>query len=179
MVNVRPLQPCDIDALYAIALATASAGGDASSLYRDPKLIGQIYSAPYAWLQPERRLERQWWPELRRQYLAPDEKHMAEWSHDQQRAFMIHNPTPAPAAVAQSYPAHLHMNLLPRLQGRGIGSRLFAAWLAVAAPRGVGAMHVGANRHNTRAFNFWQRVGFVELDIPEARAGRTTWMGRE
>jgi hypothetical protein len=39
-------------------------------------------------------------------------------------------------------------------------------------------MHVGANKQNTRAFGFWQRVGFVELDIPEARAGRTTWMGR-
>lgn len=203
MLNIRPLRPGDIDALYAIGLATAWAGGDASSLYRDPKLIGHIYSAPYANLQPElclvaedeagvagyvvgaadtpaweSRLEREWWPLLRRQYPAPDEAHRAEWSHDQQRVFMIHHPAPVPAAVVQSYPAHLHMNLLPRLQGRGTGSRLFAAWLAVAAARGVGPMHVGANRQNTRAFSFWQRVGFVELDIPEARAGRTTWMGR-
>jgi hypothetical protein len=37
---------------------------------------------------------------------------------------------------------------------------------------------VGANKQNTRAFSFWHRAGFVELDIPEARAGRTTWMGR-
>ena len=203
MPSIRPIQPGDIDALYAIALATAWVGGDASSLYRDPKLIGHIYSAPYANLQPElclvaedeagvagfvigtadtaaweSRLEREWWPLLRRQYPAPDEARRAEWSHDQQRIFMIHQPTPVPAAVAQSYPAHLHMNLLPRLQGRGTGSRLFAAWLAVAAARGVGPMHVGANKQNTRAFSFWQRVGFVELDIPEARAGRTTWMGR-
>ena len=53
MLNIRPIQPGDIDALYAIALATAWVGGDASSLYRDPKLIGHIYSAPYANLQPE------------------------------------------------------------------------------------------------------------------------------
>ena len=53
MVNVRPLKPSDIDALYAISLATGLAGGDASSLYRDPKLIGHIYSAPYASLQPD------------------------------------------------------------------------------------------------------------------------------
>lgn len=203
MVNIRPLQPSDIEALYAIALATAFVGGDASALYRDPKLIGHIYSASYASLQPdlclvaedeagvagfvvgtadtfvwESRLEQEWWPGLRRQYPAPDEAQMADWSHDQRRVFMIHNPTPVPAAVVQSYPAHLHMNLLPRLQGRGIGSRLFAAWLAVAATRGVGPMHVGANRQNTRAFSFWQHLGFVELDIPEARAGRTTWMGR-
>jgi hypothetical protein len=194
MVNVRPLQPCDIDALYTISLATGLAGGDVSSLYRDQKLVGHIYSAPYARLQPdlclvaedeagvagfvagtadtsiwERRLERQWWPRLRRQYPAPDETQMAEWSHNQRRVFMIHHPKPIPAAVVQSYPS--------RLRGRGTGSRMFAAWLAMAATRGIGPLHVGVNRANTRAIGFWRRVGFVELDIPEARAGRTIWMG--
>jgi ribosomal protein S18 acetylase RimI-like enzyme len=203
MVNVRPLQPCDIDALYAISLATGLAGCDASSLYRDRKLMGHIYSAPYAKLQPdhclvaedeagvagfvvgtadtrawERRLEREWWPPLRRQYPTPDETQMAEWSHDQRRIFAIHNPKPIPAAVVQSYPSHLHMNLLPRLQGRGTGSRMFAAWLAMATARGIGPLHVGVNRENTRAVGFWHRLGFVELDIPEVHAGRPIWMGR-
>jgi GNAT superfamily N-acetyltransferase len=165
--------------------------------------MGHIYSAPYANLQPdlclvaedeagvagfvvgttdtrawERRLEQEWWPLLRRQYPAPDETQIAEWSHDQRRIFMIHHPKPIPAAIVQSYPSHLHMNLLPRLRGRGTGSRLFAAWLAMAAPRGIGPIHVGVNRLNTRAISFWHRVGFIELDIPEARAGRTVWMGR-
>lgn len=204
MVNVRPLQPCDIDALYAISIATGLAGGDASSLYRDRKLMGHIYSAPYANLQPDlclvaedeagvagfvvgtadtstwqRRLEREWWPGLRRQYPAPDESKMAEWSHDQRRVFMIHNPKPIPAAVVQSYPSHLHLNLLPRLQGHGTGSRMFAAWLAMATARGIGPLHIGVNPENARAVRFWHRVGFVELEIPEARAERTTWMGRE
>ena len=203
MVNVRPFQPSDMDALYAISLATGLAGGDASSLYSDRKLMGHIYSAPYAILQPElclvaedeagvagfivgtantsaweRRLEREWWPRLRQQYPAPDEARMAEWSHDHRRIFTIHKPKPIPAAVVQSYPSHLHMNLLPRLQGRGIGSRMFAAWLSMAATRGIGPLHVGVNRANTRAVGFWNRVGFIELDIPEAHAGRTIWMGR-
>ncbi len=204
MVNVRPLQPCDIDALYAISLATGLAGGDASSLYSDPKLMGHIYSAPYANLQSdlclvaedesgvagfivgaadtwawERRLEQEWWPRLRQQYPSPDETRTAEWSYDHRRVVMIHNPKPTPATIAQSYPAHVHMNLLPRLQGRGAGSRMFAAWRSMAVTRGIGAMHVGVNRDNTRAIRFWSRVGFVELDIPEAQAGRTIWMGRE
>jgi GNAT superfamily N-acetyltransferase len=204
MVNVRPLQPSDIDALYAISLATGLAGGNASSLYRDPKLMGHIYSAPYAHLQPElclvaedeagvagfvagtadtskweSRLEREWWPRLRQQYSAPDETRMAEWSHDHRRIFMIHNPKPTPAGVVRSYPSHLHMNLLPRLQGRGTGPRMFAAWLSMATTQGIGPMHVGVNRANTRAVSFWGRLGFIELDIPEARAGRTIWMGRE
>ena len=203
MVNVRQLRPCDIDALYAISLATGLAGGDASSLYSDPKLMGHIYSAPYAMLQPdlclvaedeagvagfvvgtadtsawESRLEREWWPRLRQQYPAPDPARMAEWSHDQRRVFMMHQPTPAPAAVVGSYPCHLHINLLPRLQGHQTGSRMFAAWLSLASSRGIGPMHVGVNRANTRAVSFWSRLGFIELDIPEARAGGTIWMGR-
>jgi ribosomal protein S18 acetylase RimI-like enzyme len=203
MLKIRPLQPCDVDALHAISLATGLAGGDASLLYRDPKLMGDIYSAPYASLQPdlglvaedeagvagfvvgaadtaawERQLEREWWPLLRRQYPAPDQAQMPAWSHDQRRVFMIHHPRPTPAAVVQSYPSHLHLNLLPRLQGRGTGSRMFSAWLAIAVARGIGALHVGVNRQNTRAVEFWRQVGFLELDMPEARAGRTIWMGR-
>ena len=33
-------------------LATGHEGGDASHLYEDAKLMGQIYSAPYALLEP-------------------------------------------------------------------------------------------------------------------------------
>jgi ribosomal protein S18 acetylase RimI-like enzyme len=203
MANVRPLQPSDISALYAISLATGLAGGDASLLYRDRKLMGHIYSAPYANLQPdlclvaeddagvagfvvgaadtrawERRLEQEWWPGLRKQYPAPDQAQMAEWSHDQRRIDMIHHPKAIPAVIVQSYPSHLHMNLLPRLQGQGIGWRMFAAWLVMAAARGIGPLHIGVNRENLRAIGFWRRLGFVELDLPEARAGRTVWMGR-
>jgi hypothetical protein len=54
----------------------------------------------------------------------------------------------------------------------------FAAWLAIVATRGIGPMHVGVNRLNTRAVGFWCRLGFIELDIPAAGAGRTIYMGR-
>ncbi len=42
------------DACYSISLATGFAGGDASHLYRDPRLMGHIYIAPYAgcWSRP-------------------------------------------------------------------------------------------------------------------------------
>jgi GNAT superfamily N-acetyltransferase len=204
MATFRSLHTHDIDALYAISLATGLAGGDTSCLYRDRRLMGHIYSAPYAMLQPdlclvaedvtgaagfvvgttdtsawEKRLEQEWWPRLRQQYPAPDEAQMVDWSHDQHRIFMIHKPKPTPAAVVLRYPSHLHMNLLPRLRGRGIGARLFDTWLPMATKRGIGRLHVGVNTANTRAIGFWHRLGFVELDIAEAREGRTIWMGRE
>ena len=51
--RIRSYRPDDLDALYEICLRTGDAGGDASSLLEDPRLLGDIYAAPYAHLQPE------------------------------------------------------------------------------------------------------------------------------
>src|SRR3954447_25645883 len=53
MLTVRPFRADDLDDLYDISLATGEAGGDGAHLYVDPKLIGHIYSAPYARLEPQ------------------------------------------------------------------------------------------------------------------------------
>ncbi|WP_315742740.1 MULTISPECIES: hypothetical protein [unclassified Bradyrhizobium] len=116
MPTIRPLHADDLDALYRISLATGLAGQDASQLYADPRLMGHIYSAHYAVLEPrlalvvedpdgvagfavgtadtiewEDRLETLWWPALRKQYAFPVEEDPARWSHDQQRIVMIHH----------------------------------------------------------------------------------------
>jgi hypothetical protein len=52
VLQIRPFRPGDLAALYAISLATGHEGGDASHLYEDGSLIGHIYSAPYAILEP-------------------------------------------------------------------------------------------------------------------------------
>jgi GNAT superfamily N-acetyltransferase len=195
--TIRPFERGDLDACYAISLATGFEGGDASHLYRDPKMMGHIYVAPYALLEPtlalvaeddegvagyavgttdtrawEERLEHEWWPPLRAQYVDPADVSPETRTPDQRRAFMIHHPTKTPAAVTRDYPAHMHMNLLPRLQRRGVGSRLLDGWRTRA---GACAIHVGVNRANTGGARFWASSGFLELDVPGSRA---RWMGR-
>jgi ribosomal protein S18 acetylase RimI-like enzyme len=204
MTNIRPFQPADLDALYAISLATGFEGGDASHLYDDPRLMGHIYSAPYALLEPdlalvtedregvagfvvgtvdtvawEWKLEREWWPSLRRRYAAPPADAMASWTADQRRAFMIHHPTLTPSVVATQYPAQLHLNLLPRLQGQGVGTRLFNDWCVLAAGQGASAVHVAVNRANAGAIAFWQKRDFGALADDGLAEGRTLWMGRD
>jgi hypothetical protein len=51
--SIRRIETKDLDACYAISLATGLAGGDASHLYRDPRMMGHIYIAPYALLEPD------------------------------------------------------------------------------------------------------------------------------
>ena len=96
VANIRPYRPGDIDALYQICLLTGDLGQDASSLYPDPKLIGHCFAAPYGLFEPalafvaedtagvggyvlgaldsqafEKRLESDWWPQLRERYPEP------------------------------------------------------------------------------------------------------------
>lgn len=199
---IRPFAPADLDAIYAVSLATGHEGGDAFHLYEDKRLVGQIYSAPYAVLQPELmlvvadedgvggfvtgatdtsgwedRLERDWWPELRAAYADPGETPSADWTADKRRAAMIHRPGRTPSAVARGWPSHIHLNLLPRLQRRGLGSALLDAWLNLPAVRQAGPAHVGVNRGNLGGVGFWEARGFTPLPL-DGPAGRTLWMGR-
>jgi hypothetical protein len=200
---IRTFKPEDIEALYAISLATGHEGGDASHLYRDHRLIGHIYSAPYAHLEPrlalvveddegvagfavgtpdtakwQERLEAEWWPKLRRQYADPTATPAAEWSADQRRAYAIHHPQRTTQQVVELYPAHLHLNLLKRLQGRGAATALFSEWMACASQQGIGATHVGINSANARAVRFWSGQGFDRFKLAGDDSGRTIWMGR-
>lgn len=203
MINLRPVDMADIDSLYAISLATGDAGGDASSLYRDGRMIGHIYSAPYAHFCAEssfvaeegrdvvgyivgalntrayeERLERDWWPQLRQAYREPSGERSA-WDADQQRSFMIHHPRRAPEAIIDAFPAHIHMNLLPRTQGLGVGTALLDLWLSTARSAKVRAVHLGASIANEAAVRFWQSRGFSPLQLlPSIPSGTTVWLGR-
>jgi len=185
MVGIRPYRPADLDALYDICLKTGDGGQDATRLYADPRLIGEIFAAPYATLQPdcafvaededgvgayilgapdtrafEARCEAEWWPALRRRYADTAEVPARKRTREQWDAYYIHHPPPNPQAVVDVAPAHLHIDLLPRLQGRGVGKALMDTWLA----RIGGRAHLGCQAENHRAQRFYGRYGFRRLE---------------
>ncbi len=204
MITLRPVEDRDIESLYAISLATGASGEDAASLYEDGRMMGHIYSAPYAALSPstcfvadngrevvgfavgaidtcsfEEQLEDEWWPELRAIYADPHDLPRSIWNADQKRCFMIHHPQRTPAEITKEYPSHLHINLLPQAQGIGIGSSLLKSWLHKAHALGAIGAHVGVNAQNERALRFWTAHGFQKLDhLIEPRSTRTVWFGR-
>jgi GNAT superfamily N-acetyltransferase len=126
----------------------------------------------------EARLERNWWPDLRRRYADPTGE-PETWTADQRRAWLIHHPWPAPDYVVAHFPGHLHMNLLPRLQGQGVGTALLERWLAQVAPPGLDGLHVGVSRDNLDGLAFWRARGFEPIARPPGvRAGGAHWLGR-
>jgi len=203
MVSIRTVRPEDIDQLYAISLLTGDAGKDATPLHRDGRLIGHIYSAPYATLHPElvfiaeddegvfgyiagvfdtiafdERLEREWWPHLRRHYADP-QGDPALWDADQERIAAIHHPKQSPAPLVEKFPAHIHMNLLPRAQGKGVGTALLNRWIENARANGVKGIHLGANIGNHDGIRFWSSRGFVPVELPPGPELETTvWFGQ-
>ncbi|WP_420403243.1 GNAT family N-acetyltransferase [Nisaea sp.] len=204
-VRIRTYREEDLPALYRISLLTGDAGGDARRLYRDPEIMGHVYVAPYAVLLPdlclvavddegvagylvgsadtrafEARQERDWWPPLRRRYPDPGPVPDPAWDADTKRAHRIHHPEGVvPDAVVADHPGHLHMNLLPRLQRRGIGSRLLAAWYPRVREAGARRVHVGVNPGNAGGLAFWRRAGFTPIALPpEENTGRAVWLGR-
>jgi len=202
MVEIRGFRPADLDELYSVCLATGAGGDDASVLYRDPKLVGHVYAAPYALLSPrtvfvvedtdtvggyivgaldtrgfEALLEAEWWPALRQIYPDPSGTPRVDWSVDQFMSQKIHHPDRTAKEIVEPYPSHLHINLLPHLRGRGIGRQLMARWLGTVRDMGSRGAHLAVGPANRRAIRFYRTCGFHELERPPSPSPAPIWFG--
>jgi ribosomal protein S18 acetylase RimI-like enzyme len=77
-------------------------------------------------------------------------------------ACAIHHPPRAARRIVEPYPSHLHIDLLPRLQGRGLGRQLLDAWFELVAARGSKGAHLGVGAANARAIRFYRAYGLAE-----------------
>lgn len=181
---IRPYHPSDLYSLYQICLRTADSGQDATTLFRDPELIGHIYTAPYAVAEPDLCFiltangapsgyvlgardsnafhawcEREWFPVLRARYPLPPGD---DDSADANAIRGIHEGH-APHPDLTAYPAHLHIDLLPVVQGQGWGRRMIETFTGRLRELGAPAVHLGVGKRNTGAIQFYERVGFHRI----------------
>ena len=94
------------------------------------------------------------------------------------RVHVLHHPElMLEGGLADRYPAHLHIDLLPQAQGRGAGRALMAAFLAAVRAAGAPRVHLGMATGNTGARAFYDRMGFHLVARPEPSVtilGRST-----
>ena len=194
---IRRACPEDRDALYGICLRTGEGGADATGLHDDPDLLGHVYLGPYLALEPDlafvvtgdddlpqgycvgtadtdsfaRACEERWWPGLRSEYPLEAPRRAS----DQDLVEMIHRPPTTNPELVTRYPGHLHIDLLPSMQGRGAGAALIGQFLAALRGRGCPGVHLGVAQDNSRAIGFYRRMGFRDL----ARVEGTLLMGMD
>lgn len=183
MTSIRPYRPSDHDDVYEVCLRTGAAGGDATGRYSSDELISDVFAGPYLALEPElafvvdvggrvagyvigaadtRRFvdayRAEWVPVFAarypRQAPTPGEQWLFDAGYEPERMIV---------AEVDEYPAHLHIDLLPELQGQGMGRTLIRTLLGALRERGVPALHLGLAAENTAARAFYDRVGFHEL----------------
>jgi ribosomal protein S18 acetylase RimI-like enzyme len=183
---IRPARSGDREALYDVCLRTGLSGQDATALYDDPLLLGEVYVGPYLAVEPdlafvlddegdvvgyvlgardtaafERRCELEWWPALRARYPAPPPGR--PWTPDEHLHQLIHHPPRTEPSVLVDHPAHLHLDLLPQAQGSGYGGRLIGHLIDRLRELSVRGVHLGVDARNERAIGFYRRVGLHTL----------------
>ena len=183
MTDLRRATLQDLPGTYRVCLLTGDAGRDASARHANPDLLGHVYVGPYVVGEPafalvaadaegvagyclaapdtrafEAWAEASWWPDLRRQY-----PRRVGGTPDAEVITLLHEPPVAPEDVVDAYPAHLHIDLLERVRGTGIGRRLIERQLRDLADAGAPACHLGAAASNTNAIAFYEHLGWRVL----------------
>lgn len=198
-IRIRLCEPRDRAAVYDVCLKTGDNGNDSTHLYDDPEALGHIYVGPYMRLEPElafvaedadgvcgyvlgaldskrfyNRYANEWLPDLRWQRPEPtgDPK---TWSPTQKVYYQYHHPDVFCPEPYDDYPSHLHIDLLPRVQSRGLGKRMMDRLLAGLIAKGSPGVHLGMWISNSRAERFYKKLGFQEL----ARVGDSLYLGRK
>jgi len=193
-ITIRRAVLSDLPYLYEICLKTGDESKDATSLFYDPYTIGHYYAAPYL-IYPNgicfvaeyeyrpqgyiiavpdtaafnQWMEEEWLPPIRKRCPQPfplsrseKENKIIELFHE--RHFPVDMDDQPWLA---DYPAHLHVDLLPCIQQKGIGRLLMNSLFAELERQKVSGLHLGVGSSNTGAVAFYKKIGFSVLEEHE------------
>lgn len=189
MSRIRLFRPGDEPALADVCLRTADAGADATGLLADDGLWAEVFVLPYVARHPDlafvvesddgrvvgyavaapdtRAFEAwfrdEWWPRFAERWPHPG----AVRSRQDDLVRYAYARAPGAEPYGDTYPAHLHIDLLPEAQGQGWGRGLIDTLLEALRAAGVTGVHLVATTRNTGALAFYDRLGFQRVPSPE------------
>ncbi|RMG81447.1 MAG: GNAT family N-acetyltransferase [Bacteroidetes bacterium] len=167
-----------------ICLKTGYSGKDASDLFTNKELLAFYFALPYLQFEPElcfiAEVENKiagyiigtsntkefaawmndvWLPPLRERY-----KVNGNYKTDFERwVVKLINEGYKLSKFADEYPAHLHIDILPFGQGKGIGKKLINIFMDKLNPLNVSGVHLEVGKKNTNAIGFYEKMGFTRL----------------
>jgi ribosomal protein S18 acetylase RimI-like enzyme len=184
-MKIREFHHSDIPHLMEICLKTGDDGKDGTDCYSDPHFIGQLYALPYVIHNPElcmvvheheipvgyilgtddtkefyRWMENQYLPTLRRRY--PSGMQCA--SRTEEFFLSLMHTDRSLVEVDPRFPSHLHINLLPTAQGKGLGHQLITRFTEKLSELGSRGAYLHTGPENGKAIAFYQRNGFEIIE---------------
>lgn len=200
MWRLRSFRAADLDSLYALCAQTGDRGEDATALFREPKLLGALYAAPYGVFAPESCflvedaggvagyavgvhdtvafdawMIAEWLPK----WLRDGETLLRGGGADAATLRDMESYTLTPRPIVEGHPAHLHLAVLPRLRRCGAGRALAERWMDNARKCGVSAAHIGVAAANLSGLAFWRAVGFAPIPgLADAEGPENVFCGR-
>lgn len=190
--RIVPFSIEHLEGVYRVCLETSASGEDGTHLYPGyPHVVGQRYVGPYVTLQPDlafvlidpegnvcgyvlgaldtksfyKRVETEWYPKMRELYVTPPLlQQRGGWSNAELIIDEFHNPRFFyPEALSLAFRSHLHIDLIKKAQGFGLGSAMLQRLLDALIEKGSKGVFLEMSSVNERAKKFYHKFGFVEL----------------
>ena len=184
--SIRSYKSADTSAVYEICLKPGNSGQDATHLFSDPLVLGHIYVGPYMEFEPQsvfileddqgpcgyimgvldsqtyyQWMHSEWLPKIRVNYKKPT-GNPDTWDETEKITDLLFHPVSQ--RLLPDYPAHLHIDLLSRAQGKGQGKLLMDRFIDYLKYNKIPGLHLELSSNNDRAFNFYRKYGIEELD---------------
>ncbi len=184
--SIRSYKSADTSAVYEICLKTGNSGQDATHLFSDPLVLGHIYVGPYMEFEPQsvfileddqgpcgyimgvldsqtyyQWMHSEWLPKIRVNYKKPT-GNPDTWDETAKITDLLFHPVSQ--RLLPDYPAHLHIDLLSRAQGKGQGKLMMDRFIDYLRYNKIPGLHLDLSSSNNRAFNFYRKYGMEELD---------------
>ncbi|WP_320129412.1 GNAT family N-acetyltransferase [uncultured Sphaerochaeta sp.] len=190
MEHIRKACHQDLPHIYRISLKTSLAGLDGTDFFNDPFCVGHYYAAPYLFHEPDlcyvalnghnvpsgyivgtsnteefnQWMNQVWLPTLQEQY-----KCLTDFKCQSEERIVEQICKGPGEGIWEhvGYSAHLHINLLPEMQGQGIGKGLMTTLFEALQEKKIDGVHLGVDGHNDKAKRFYERIGMTVLETPQ------------
>ena len=192
---IRQAKISDMDDLYDICIRTGNYGEDARNLYNNHEALGIYYVGPYVAFEQDlafvledkigicgyvlgtkdtkiffKKMTEEWLPKYQKRSPMPDGD-PEEWDMDQKIVALIHNPRVSIPDSLNNFPAHLHIDLLPRARKKGNGRRMIETLHEKLQVLGIKGVFLDVGINNLNAQSFYEKIGYKKLQVTPSKDG--------
>ena len=115
-------------------------------------------------------MTEEWLPKYQKRFPMP-EGDPESWNLDKKIFALIHNPNVSIPDSLNDFPAHLHIDLLPRARKKGNGRRMIETLHKKLKMLGIKGVFLDVGINNLNAQSFYEKIGYKKLQVTQSQDG--------